>query len=32
MRVPLPQPASMHDVEGKIAQWIDPETWQKLYK
>ncbi|CAL5220539.1 g2574 [Coccomyxa viridis] len=31
VRVPLPQPASMHDVEGKIAQWIDPETWQKLY-
>ena len=32
MHVPPPQCANMHEVEGKISQWIDEETWQKLYK
>ena len=32
MHVPPPQIANMYEVEGKMAQWIDAETWQKLYK
>lgn len=32
MHVLPPPPADMAEVEGKILQWIDDETWLKLYK
>ena len=32
IQVVPPQRASEDEVEGKIAQWIDPAIWQKLYR
>ena len=32
VKVAPPKGPDLHEAEGRIAQWIDSETWQKLYK
>ena len=32
VKVTPPKGPDLHEVEGRIGQWIDSETWQKLYK
>lgn len=32
VRVTPIKPPDMHEVKGKIQQWIDEPIWQKLYR